>query len=156
MIRPATPADIPAILAIWNPLIADTTITFSPTLQTAESVAAMLSSRPLFLVADEGGVQGFVTCDQFRKGAGYAHAMEHTILLAPGGRGRGLGRALITALEDRARAAGGHVLVGAVSGENDRGLAFHRAVGFTEAGRIREAGFKFGRWIDLVLMQKPI
>ena len=158
-IRPATAADVPAILAFWNPVIGQSTITFSPTLHSAESLAAMIAERQAagraFLVAEEAGkVAGFVTYDQFRKGAGYAHAMEHTIILAPEARGRGLGRALIGAAEEHARAAGAHVLVGGISAENAPALAFHAAAGFREAGRVAEAGRKFGRWIDLVLMQK--
>lgn len=158
-IRPATPADVAAILDFWNPVIGETTITFSPTLHTPESLSALIAGRQAdgraFLVAEEGGtVLGFVTYDQFRKGLGYAHAMEHTIILAPAAKGRGLGRALIAAAEDHARGAGAHLMVGGISAENAPALAFHAAVGYAEAGRVREAGRKFDRWIDLVLMQK--
>lgn len=159
MIRAATPEDSPAILAFWNPVIAETTITFSPTLHSAESLGALILARQAagraFLVAESAGeVTGFVTYDQFRKGLGYAAAMEHTIILAPAARGRGLGRALIRAMEDHARAAGAHLMVGGISGENAPGLAFHAAVGYVEAGRVAQAGRKFERFIDLVLMQK--
>lgn len=159
LIRPATSADVPAILAFWNPLIADTTVTFSPTLHTSESLSALIAERQAagraFLVAVIGGaVAGFASYDQFRKGPGYAQAMEHTIILAPSAHGRGVGRALMAAMEAQARAAGAHLMVAGVSGENAAGIAFHAALGYAEAGRMTEAGRKFGRWIDLVLMQK--
>lgn len=158
-IRPATAADVEAIVAFWNPLIEHTTITFSPTLHTPESLSALIAERQAagraFLVAEIGGaVVGFVTYDQFRKGLGYAHAMEHTIILSPEAHGRGVGRALMAAMEAQARKAGAHLMVAGVSGENAPGIAFHAAVGYAEAGRMAEAGRKFDRWIDLVLMQK--
>lgn len=159
LIRTATLADVPAILAFWNPLIADTTVTFSPTLHTPESLSALIAERQAggraFLVAEvAGAVLGFVTYDQFRKGLGYALAMEHTIILAQSAQGRGVGRALMAAMEAHARSARVHLMVAGVSGENARGLAFHAALGYAEAGRMAEAGHKFGRFIDLVLMQK--
>lgn len=159
MIRPATPLDYPAILAFWNPVIRDTTVTFSSEEKTPESLEAMIAARRAagqeFFVAEEGGaVLGFVTYGQFRGGNGYRHAMEHTIILAPRARGKGAGRALMATLEDHARAGGVHLMVGGISAENAAGVAFHAAMGFAEAGRVREAGRKFDRWIDLVLMQK--
>lgn len=158
-IRPARPADLPALLGVWNPVIRETTITFSPIEHDAESLGALIAGRlaagrPFLVAETEEGIAGFASYDQFRKGPGYAHAMEHTIILAPAARGRGLGRALMAAIEDHARIAGAHVMVAGVSGENAAGLAFHAALGYAEAGRIREAGFKFGRRLDLVLMQK--
>lgn len=159
MIRPATPADIPAILAVWNPVIRDTTVTFSSAEKTPESLAAMIAARraagqEFFVAEAAGAVLGLASYGQFRAGNGYAHAMEHTIILAPGARGRGLGRALMGRLEAHARAGGVHLMVGGISAENAPGIAFHAALGYAEAGRLREAGRKFDRWIDLVLMQK--
>ncbi len=158
MIRPATPADHAAILAIWNPVIRDTTVTFSSEEKTPESLGEMIAERRAagreFFIADEGGIAGFATYAQFRGGNGYAHAMEHTVLLAPELVGRGVGRALMAHLEDHARAGGAHTLFAGVSGENAPGIAFHERVGFRTVARIPEAGRKFGRWLDLVLMMK--
>lgn len=157
MIRPATPADAAAIAGFWNPLIRDTLVTFNPVEKTLSQIAAMISGREAFLVADEGGaLQGFATYAQFRSGPGYAFAQEHTIILAPAAHGRGIGRALMQALADVARAHGHHILVAGISGSNPAGLAFHAALGFAEVGRLPEAGWRFGRWHDLVLMQKML
>ena len=161
MIRPAEPRDIAAIMAFWNPMIRATTVTFSSEEKTAEGLAEMIASRRAagheFLVAEMGGqVLGLATYAQFRGGNGYRHSVEHTIIMAPEAQGRGLGRALMTALEAHARAAGCHVLVAGISGENAAGLAFHAALGFTETGRMPETGRKFGRWLELVLMQKTL
>jgi len=158
-IRPATPDDLPAILAFWNPMIRETTVTFSSEEKTPDGIRAMIAARRAagreFLVAElEGEVLGFASYDQFRGGNGYLHAMEHTIILAAAARGRGVGRALMAAIEDHARAGGAHTMVAAVSGENEAGVAFHRAIGYEPVGRLPQSGRKFDRWLDLVLLQK--
>ncbi len=159
IIRPATEADIPQVLAIWNPVIRNTTIIFHNEERTETTVKAIWAERRKagheFFVADEAGtILGFATYAQFRGGNGYTHALEHSIILHPAANGRGIGRRLMEAVEDHARAAGGHTLFAGVSGENEAGLAFHKALGFDHVGRFPEAGRKFGRWLDLVLMMK--
>ena len=155
-LRPATVADIPAILAIWNPLIRDTAVTFTTEEKTLDGLTADIAARAgSFIVAeDTGRVLGFATFGPFRAGPGYRHTAEHTVILDEAARGQGTGRALIARLEEVARAAGIHTLIGAVSGENADAIAFHTAVGFTRAGVLPGAGYKFGRWMDLVLFHK--
>ena len=160
-IRAAAEADIPGILAIWNPIIRDTAITFTDEEKSPDALARLLADRrdagQSFLVAAAGAeVLGFASFGQFRTGRGYRHSFEHTVLLAPAARGRGVGRALMAALEREARAAGGHTMIGGVSAENAGGFAFHAALGYREAARLPEVGFKFGRWLDLILMQKRL
>lgn len=158
MIRRATPADASAIAALWNPYIRDTAVTFNAVEKTPDDVAAMIRDRDAAghatLVAEEAAILGFASYAQFRGGVGYATCMEHSILLAPEARGKGVGRALIQALCDHARAAGAHQMIAGVSAENPDGVAFHARMGFSEIARLREAGRKFDRFIDLVLMQK--
>lgn len=158
MIRDARPGDAAAIAAIWNPIIEDSAITFTTEPKTEAGVQAMIEARGAgFLVAEEAGaILGFASFGPFRAGPGYAASAEHTILLAPQAQGRGLGRALMQALEERARAAGIHVLIGGISAENTQAIGFHAAMGFSETGRLPEVGRKFGRWLDLVLMQKNL
>lgn len=154
-IRPATAADAPAIAAIWNHYIRETTVTFLPDEKSVEDVEKMIATD-VCLVADDGGVQGFARYFQFRRGRGYVHTVEHTVLLAAGTAGRGFGRGLMKALMAHAVEAGKHSMWAGVSGENSDGVAFHVALGFEEIARLPEVGFKFGRWIDLVLMQKRL
>lgn len=161
-IRHATPEDASAIAAIWNPWIAGTAVTFNKVERSAGDVRGLMAQRAergwpwLVAIDDAGAVMGFATYAQFRPGAGYAHTMEHTIILAPDGAGSGAGRALIQALVAEARTQGAHVLVGCVSGENEDGIAFHAGLGFREAGRITQAGRKFDRWMDLVIFELVI
>ena len=157
-IRPAGPTDIGPILEIWNPLIRDTSVTFTSVEKTRAGMAGEIAARgAAFLVAEEAGtVLGFASHGTFRKGPGYAQTAEHTVIVAPWAQGRGAGRTLMRALEDQARMAGVHVLIGGVSAENAPAIAFHRAIGFAEAGRLPEVGRKFGRWMDLVLLHKRL
>lgn len=155
MIRPARPDDAPAIATIWNTLIRETTHTFTTDEKDPAGIAAQIAAGTPWWVAEvAGAVAGHATYSQFRGGPGYARAMEHSVHLAPSGWGKGLGRGLMTALEAHAHAAGAHVMVAGISGENAAGQAFHAAIGYSECGRVREAGYKWGRWLDLVLMQK--
>ncbi|MDO8884230.1 MAG: N-acetyltransferase family protein [Pseudotabrizicola sp.] len=158
MIRDATPADAVAVALIWNHYIRDTNATFNSAEKSVEEVRATITTRletRCFLVAEHAGrVQGFATYDQFRGGIGYAKTMEHTIQLAPDSGGNGFGRALMAALEAHATIAGAHVMVAAVTGENATGRDFHARMGYVQVGLMPQVGRKFGRWMDLLLMQK--
>jgi L-amino acid N-acyltransferase len=157
MIRPARPADAQAITDLWNPIIRDTVITFDPVQKPVAEILAMIQAPPpgAFLVAEQDGeILGFARFFQFRGGLGYAHTMEHTINLAPAARGQGLGRALMRALEDAARAQSAHSMIAAVTASNTGSVAFHAALGYAHVGFVPQAGWKFGQWHDLVLMQK--
>ena len=160
-VRDAGPGDAAAIAAIWAPIIRDTVITFHPDPRSPGEVAAMIAARRAdgraFLVAEGGeGVLGFASYAQFRPGPGYARTMEHTVNIAAPARGRGVGAALVAALVAHAAAAGHRSLIGAITAENPGSLAFHRRMGFAEVGRLPEAGWKFGRFHDLVLMRRGL
>ncbi len=159
MIRPARPEDAPAIAALLNHWIENTAVTFSPTPKTPEEIASTIAAKAqlghAFLVAMDGErLVGQASYGQFRSGVGYATCMEHSISLLPGLSGRGTGRRLLTAIEDHARNAGAHQMIAAVSGENPDGRAFHERMGYRLTATIPEAGFKFGRFIDLLLLTK--
>jgi phosphinothricin acetyltransferase len=159
VIRPARVEDAAAIAEIWNRVIAETTVTFTTELKTAESIADDITTRLAagrgYLVAEEDGkVSGLACYGPFRSGPGYALTMEHTIYLASTAQGSGLGAQLLGQLEQHARAAGHSSLIAAISGENLGAQRFHTRLGYRDVGRIPRAGHKFGRFIDLVLMQK--
>ena len=154
MIRRACATDAPAIAAIWNHIIRDTVATFTTVEKDPAAIADTMDTHPFWVAGMAGAVAGFATCFQFRAGPGYAHTMEHSVHITPAAQGKGLGRALMGAVEHHARAAGGHSLFAGISGENAGGIAFHSALGFAHTARLPQVGWKFGRWHDLVLMQK--
>lgn len=154
MIRLAQAKDAAAIADIWNHAIRDTAITFTTAEKTPQQIVDQIAQHPFFVCELEGQVAGFVTCTQFRNGPGYAHAAEHSIHVLEAAKGRGHGAALMATLEEAARAQGVHVMVAGISGENIAGQKFHAAIGYQDVGRMPEVGRKFGRWHDLVLMQK--
>ncbi|ATX67822.1 GNAT family N-acetyltransferase [Roseinatronobacter bogoriensis] len=158
-LRDATPDDAAAIVAIWNPIIQDTVVTFNPVLRSTSEIEDMIVSRQAgghaFIVAqDAEDVLGFASYAQFRGGLGYARSMEHTINLSPAARGKGAGRALLLELERHATAAGHHIMVAAVTGTNSASISFHHKLGYVHVGTMPQVGWKFGQFHDLVLMQK--
>jgi len=155
MIRAALPADARQIAAIWNQAIRETTITFNPVEKSVEEVAALIAQDCL-VWESEGLILGFARYFPFRNGEGYRFSVEHTIMLHADGQGRGGGRLLIKALCARAKAAGKHSIFAGCSAENAGAIAFHASLGFAKVATLPEVGFKFGRWIDLVLMQKTL
>ena len=161
MIRDATADDAPAICAIWNPVISQTVATFNTELKTPQMIAADIERRVadghgFFVIEDGGTCSGFATYFQFRGGPGYRHSFEHTIVLGDLARGKGCGRLLMTHLETHAAQNGCHVLMAGVSGENQAGIDFHRAVGFEDTAILPQVGYKFGRWMDLHLLHKVL
>ncbi|SIS64556.1 GNAT family N-acetyltransferase [Paracoccus saliphilus] len=161
-IRAALPEDAPAIAAIWNPIIRDTAITFWPVERSESEIAAIIRDRqaagqPFLLSQDDRGkVTGFGSYSQFRAGGGYAKSMEHSINLAPEARGTGTAALMLTALEDHARSAGHRLMIGGITASNEISIRFHARMGYAEWGRIPAAGWKFGRFHDLVLMGKDL
>lgn len=155
IIRPAESGDAQGIADLVNPVIRDTTITFTTQERTVAGVTRAIAETGAYFVACDGAViLGYACHFPFRSGPGYAHAREHSITLSPAVRGRGLGRDLMRVLEDHARDQKIHVMMAGVSAENPAGVAFHAAIGYREVGRLPQVGRKFDRWIDLVLMQK--
>ncbi|MDA5093628.1 GNAT family N-acetyltransferase [Aliiroseovarius sp. KMU-50] len=157
MIRVATADDATAIRSLWNIAIRETLITFNSTEKTLEDVRATIEINDVTFVAEEAGeVIGYASYAPFRGGVGYAHTKEHSVMLAEAARGRGVGRALMRAIEAHARANKVHSLIAGISAANPMGEPFHAALGFVKVGVIPEAGQKFNTWHDLVLMQKRL
>ena len=159
MIRPARAADAPALAALLNHWIVNTAITFNPTPKTEAEILAMIADKAAtghaFLIAEDAGtLVGQASYGQFRGGQGYRTCMEHSISLLSNTPRKGLGHTLLTAIEDHARTQGAHQMIAGVSGENAEGQAFHARMGYAHIATIPEAGFKFGRFMDLVLMRK--
>lgn len=162
-IRPARPDDLPAIRAIFNDLILKSTAVYTETEVSLDERTAWYRGRvdagfPVLVAVaadDEREVLGYASYGPFRGvWPGYRHTVEHSVHIRADQRGRGLGTALIQALFPLARAAGVHVMVGAIDADNLGSIRLHERLGFRETGRMPEVGRKFDRWLDLVFMQR--
>ncbi|WP_368187274.1 N-acetyltransferase family protein [Aestuariibius sp. HNIBRBA575] len=158
MIRPAQIEDCDDICRIWNGYIRKTAATFTTQEKDFVGISADIKRRDgAFWVAENGRqVTGFATYFPFRGGPGYAHTKEHSIMVAPSAKGQGWGGLLMKELISHAQRASVHSLFAGVSGENQGAVAFHQRIGFERVATLPEVGFKFGRWMDLVLMQKRL
>lgn len=161
IVRAATHADAGAIAGIWNHYIRETTVTFTTDEKTSADVTAYIDARQsggkCVVVAErEGDVVGFAAASSFRSGPGYARTLETSVMLRDGASGGGAGRALMQAVEATARRGGAGALIAGISGKNEGAVAFHANLGFEEVGRMPGVGQKFGRRLDLVLMQKML
>ena len=164
IVRDAVLGDVAAITALYNALIPSTTTAWT---ETPDSEAERLEwferqrsdGFPVLVAEVEGQFAGFTAYEHFRgagKWPGYRFTVEHSVHVTETYWGAGVGRALIERLIDRARAAGMHVMVAAIDGANTGSIDFHRRLGFVEVARMPETGTKFGRWLDLVLMQRVL
>jgi len=159
-IRQAAPSDMAGLAAIYNEVLATSTVIFSDKPVTLEDRLAWLESRraggfPVLVAVDgSGAVAGFASFGDFRAWPGYRYTVEHSIQIRRDCRGHGIGRALMEPLLAEARRMDKHVMIAGVDASNVAGVAFHERLGFERVGLVREVGRKFGRWLDLVFLQR--
>jgi L-amino acid N-acyltransferase YncA len=161
LVRDAIEADLPAILAIYNEIIASTTAVYSEQPVSLEDRRAWWRSRveqgyPVLVAADAAGIAGFATFGDFRAWPCYRHTVEHSVHVHHERRGRGVGRQLVSSLFPRAALLGKHVMVAGIDADNTVSLRLHERLGFERVAHFREVGYKFGRWLDLVFLQRWI
>lgn len=160
-IRDAREDDLPGLLDIYNDVIASSTAIFRDEPATLADRRTWWEGRraagyPVLVAVDATGVVGFASYGDFRSWPGYRFTVEHTVHVRADRRGHGIGRALMLELLERAAAAGKHVMVAGVDAENAASLRFHERLGFERVAHFREVGFKFGRWLDLVFLQRVL
>jgi phosphinothricin acetyltransferase len=158
-IRPANEQDLPALTAIYNEVIAASTAVYRDDPVDLDDRTTWWSARvaegyPVLVAEADDGIVGFSTFGDFRAWPGYRFSVEHTVHVAEGRRGGGVGRALVQALFPIAKSLGKHVMLAGVDAENAASIRFHERLGFEQTGRLREVGFKFGRYLDLVFLQR--
>jgi L-amino acid N-acyltransferase len=160
-VRDARAADLPAALDIYNELIETTTVAWTERKQTLAEREAWFDEQrrrgfPTLVAVDGEDVVGVTAFGDFRDSVhwpGYRFTAELSIHVRGDHCGTGVGSLLLETLIARARALGIHVLVAGIDAENLGSIRFHERFGFVEVARMPETGFKFGRWLDLVLMQ---
>lgn len=158
-IRDAVEGDIAGITAIYNEAVAHTTAIWNATQVDAANRLSWLADRrragyPVLVAVDaSGGVLGYASFGDWRAFEGYRHTVEHSVYVRADQRGAGVGYALMLALVERARHLGKHVMVGALESGNLASIRLHEKLGFEQVGHLKQVGTKFGKWLDLTLLQ---
>ncbi|GAA4060588.1 L-amino acid N-acyltransferase MnaT [Agromyces sp. NDB4Y10] len=162
-IRPARPADLPAVREIYNYYVANSTVTFDEdamTLREWKQKFAMLQKLGMpFLVAESpsGQLLGYALVSPWKQKRAYRYTVEDSIYLGPAASGKGLGRALLGELIEASKAAGLKEILAVIADQGaEASIALHERFGFTEIGRMGRVGFKFDRWLGTVLLQKSL
>ncbi len=144
-----------AMLDILNDAIANSTALYDYAPRTPESMVGWFRTKAerrfpvIGIESDEGQLLGFASYGTFRAWPAYKYTVENSVYIQRDHRGQGLGRRLMQALIERARAQDYHLIVAGVDAANAPSISLHQSLGFTHAGTLRHAGFKFGRWLDL-------
>ena len=162
LIRPSTPTDLPAITAIYAWNVLNGTGTFELEAPDAAEMTRrrddVLSKDLPWLVAQrDGAVLGYAYANHFRPRRAYRFCLEDSVYLAADARGQGLGRLLLAELMARCEAAGARQMLAVIGDSANLGsIGVHRTLGFEHVGVMRAAGWKFERWLDVVIMQKSL
>jgi phosphinothricin acetyltransferase len=157
-IRPATQADLRAIDDIYNWYVPRSTCTYQEEIEPFETRATWFHSHgpkhPVTVALDASGeIVGWGALSEFRERSAYRHTVENSLYIRLDRHGRGIGSALLADLIARATALGHHTIVAGIDAEQSSSIRLHEKFGFVECARIKAAGFKFGRWLDVIYMQ---
>lgn len=158
IIRTATAADGQGLAEIYNHAVENTVAILNETLVDAENRAAWVAQRqgdgfPVLVAEEHGQVIGYASYGPWRPFHGFRETVEHSVYVRDGQRGKGLGRQLMQALIDQAKADGLHMMVAAVTAGNDASIRLHEALGFEVTARMPQVGQKFGEWLELIFLQ---
>jgi len=153
-IRPATASDAAAIAAIYNPYVADSTITFETESVTPGEMAtrigeALSASLPWLVAAEGDAIVGYAYASKWKGRCAYRYAVESTVYLDVARQGQGIGKALYTALIDDLRTRSMHTVIGGIALPNPASVALHERLGFERVALFKQVGFKQDRWIDV-------
>ena len=160
--RSATPVDLPAIQSIYAHHVLHGLASYEevpPDVDEMRRRFAEVTQRGLpYLVAVSGGtVVGYGYCTLFRTRSAYRFALEDSVYVRDGMLGKGIGRALLTVLIEQCTALGYRQMIAVIGDSGNAGsIGLHASLGFLRSGNLRSTGFKFGRWVDTVLMQRPL
>jgi len=158
-IRDASEGDVEGITEIYNDAVEHTTASWNATTVDAANRLAWLVERRrvghpvLVSIGADGKVLGYATFGDWRAWDGYRYTVEHSVYVRADQRGKGIGKALMLALINRARDLGKHVMVACVEARNIASIRMHENLGFEHVGHLKQVGAKFGGWLDLVFLQ---
>ena len=157
-IRNAEEKDLPAILAIYNDVIVNTTAVYdyephTPAMRLAWFNVKKEQGFPVFVAVENGKVLGLSSIGPFRAWAAYQFSVENSIYVAADARGKGIGKMLMPPIIDAARQLGMHTMLAGIDASNEASIQLHKDFGFEEVAHFKQVGWKFGRWLDLKFLQ---
>ena len=153
-IRTVTISDLPHILYIMNPTITTSTSGYRyDTINIGELEQWYNTQEPVFVATIDDLVVGYATYSQFRERIGFQYSVEHSIYCHHDYQSQGIGRLLMNALIIHAKEQKIHTMVACIDSDNTNSITFHKKLGFQLAGQMKEVGYKFGRYLDMTLMQ---
>lgn len=158
-IRPVTISDAPQLATIYSHYALSSIVTFDLQSASTEDFQERITSvcdagRPWLVIEEDGVVHGYASAYPYRPKPAYSQTVETSVYVAPESQGRGLGRAVYSAMLDRLPAAGVHTAIALIALPHVPSEALHRDLGFTHVGTLREVGRKFDRWIDVATWQR--
>ncbi|MGV0911288.1 N-acetyltransferase family protein [Martelella sp. FOR1707] len=161
ILRPAAPADLTAITEIYAESVLNGVASYElepPGRDEMEArMTAITAAHYPYLAAVEGDrVIGYAYASAFRTRPAYRWLVENSVYLSPEARGKGVGKSLLSRLIEECETRGFRQMVAVIGGASPASIALHAALGFTEAGRLTGTGFKHGKWLDTVFMQRPL
>ena len=162
LVRPAAPQDLPAVQAIYAHHVLHGLASFEeeapPLAEMRRRFEEVTAGGLPYLVAEEGGVVlGYGYCTLYRSRSAYRYTLEDSIYVKQGSQRKGIGKALLAELIARCTALNYRQIVAVIGDSaNAASIAVHASLGFVRAGNLRSTGYKFGRWVDSILMQLPL
>ncbi|CAN7597606.1 GNAT family N-acetyltransferase [Rhizobium leguminosarum] len=162
LLRDASNADIPAIADIYRESVLNGVASYEieppSEAELAQRFAAIVSQQYPYVAATDadGTLLGYAYASAFRTRPAYRWLVEDSIYLAPQARGRGIGKALLAELIDRCTGLGFRQMAAVIGGASPASIALHRAAGFAEVGLMKGTGYKHGRWLDTMFMQRAL
>ncbi len=161
VIRKATESDLEAILKLVNYQIELTTALYDVEPRTLEQQTEIFHHKqkmnfPILIAENEGVFLGFATYDTFRNKAAFTKTVEHSVYLTSEAQGKGIGSLLLKSLFEVAKNQKIHVMIGVIDAENKSSVDFHLKNGFEIQGHLKQVGFKFGKWLDCIMVHKII
>ena len=161
-IRPATEADLPGLLEIYNDAVLHTTATYDYEPRTLEQRRQWFEDHrrdnyAVFVAVDEAGrIAGWSALNPYHARPGYRFTTENSVYIAADRRGQGIGKQLLEPLIEAARSRGLHVIIAAIDATNEASLRLHARFGFEQVGHFKQVGFKFDRWLDVIYLEKIV
>ncbi len=160
LIRPVTPQDAPAIAAIYNHYICETTVTFEEAAldaaEMARRIAVTTANYPWLVGEVDGEMIGYAYAGRYWERSAYRFSAISSIYLDHRHCGKGLGQPLYTAMLEKLPALGIHTVLGLITMPNPASMALHEKLGFRKVGHTQEVGFKLGRWLDVAYVQRML